>query len=168
MRLRCAQDEDGVGRRLLERLQERVPGLAGEHVRLVEDVDLPAPGRGRIAHALAQVADVVDGAIRRRVHLDHVERGAGGDGAAGLALAARRDRGAVHAVERAGEDLGERGLSGSARAHEEVGVMDAVGLDGVAERTHHVLLAHHLVEVLRAVAAVKGHLTHALRGGSAA
>ena len=46
VRLGGREDEDGVRRRLLERLQERVPGLAGEHVRLVEDVDLPAPAAG--------------------------------------------------------------------------------------------------------------------------
>ena len=46
VRLGRGEHEDGVRGRLLERLQERVPGLAGEHVRLVEDVDLPAAGRG--------------------------------------------------------------------------------------------------------------------------
>ena len=79
VRLGRAEHEDGVRRRLLERLQERVPGLAGEHVRLVEDVDLPAPGGRRVADPLAQVADVVDRAVRGGVHLDHVERRAGGD-----------------------------------------------------------------------------------------
>ena len=39
-RLGRRQHEDGVRRRLLERLEERVPRLCGEHVRLVEDVDL--------------------------------------------------------------------------------------------------------------------------------
>ena len=68
------QHENGVRRRLLERLQERVPGLAGEHVRLVEDVDLPLAGRRRVADPLAQLADVVDGAVRGGVHLDHVHR----------------------------------------------------------------------------------------------
>ncbi len=42
VRLGRAEHEGRVRRRLLERLQERVPGLAREHVRLVEDVDLPA------------------------------------------------------------------------------------------------------------------------------
>ena len=41
VRLGRREDEHGRGRRLLERLQERVPSLAREHVGLVEDVDLP-------------------------------------------------------------------------------------------------------------------------------
>ena len=89
VRLGRGEDEDGVRRRLLERLQEGVPRLPGEHVRLVEDVDLPVARRGHVADPLAQVADVVDRAVRGGVHLDHVERGAGGDRDARLALPAR-------------------------------------------------------------------------------
>ena len=54
---------------------------------LVEDVDLAAPADGRIGDALAQLADVVDRVVRRRVHLDHVERARAGDRDARLALA---------------------------------------------------------------------------------
>ena len=42
LRLGRGQHEDRPRRRLLERLEERVPCLRGEHVRLVEDVDLVA------------------------------------------------------------------------------------------------------------------------------
>jgi hypothetical protein len=42
VRLGRGEDEDRVRRRLLERLEERVPGRRREHVRLVEDVDLVA------------------------------------------------------------------------------------------------------------------------------
>ena len=69
-----AEDEDEVRRRLLDQLQERVPGGVRELVRLVEDVDLVAP-LDRLEHdAVADLADVVDAALRRGVHLDHVER----------------------------------------------------------------------------------------------
>ena len=71
------EHEDRVRRRLLERLEERVPRRGGEHVRLVEDVDLVAAGDRRVGDLLAQVADVVDRVVRRGVHLDHVERRGG-------------------------------------------------------------------------------------------
>ena len=86
------EDEDRVRRRLLERLEERVPGLRGQHVRLVEDVDLRAPGHRRELHGLAQLADVVDGVVRRRVHLDDVQRRRAGDRDARLAVPAGLDR----------------------------------------------------------------------------
>ena len=77
-----------------------------------------------------------------------------------LALPAGRQRRAADAVERAGEDLRHRGLAGAARADEQVGVVDPVALDRVAQRAHDVLLADDLVEGLRAVAAVEGRLGH--------
>jgi hypothetical protein len=68
-----AEDEDEVRRRLFDQLQQCVPRGVGELVRLVEDVDLVA-ALGRLQHdALADLADVVDAALRRRVHLDDVE-----------------------------------------------------------------------------------------------
>ena len=74
-------------------LQQRVPRRVGELVRLVEDVDLVLP-LDRLQHdALADLADVVDPALRRGVHLDHVERGAVRDRDAGVAgLVGRRRR----------------------------------------------------------------------------
>jgi hypothetical protein len=115
-----------------------------------------AAGRG-VGDALAEVADVVDGAVGGRVHLDHVNRGASGDRQARLALpTGRHRRPAALAVERASEDLRHRGLSGPARADEEVGVVDLALLDRVAQGADHVLLAHDLVEGAGAVAAVEG------------
>ncbi len=68
--------------------------------------------------------------------------------------------GPVDAVQRAGEDLRHRGLARSPRADEQVGVVHPVALDRVSQRAHHVLLADHLVEGLRAVAAIQGGLGH--------
>ncbi len=149
------EHEDRVRRRLLERLQERVPGRGREHVRLVEDVDLAAPADRRVGDALAQLADVVDGVVGRGVHLDHVERGGARDRDARVALAARLDRRPALAVQARGEDLRHRGLAGAARAHEQVGVVDLVALDGVAQRAHHRLLADDLGEGAGPVPAVQ-------------
>ena len=87
-----AEDEDEVGRRLLDQLQERVPGGVRELVRLVEDVDLVAALGGLEDDAVADLADVVDPALRGGVHLDDVERGAVGDRDAGVADLVRRRR----------------------------------------------------------------------------
>ena len=83
VRLGRRQHEDDVRRRLLERLQERVPRRGREHVRLVEDVDAAAAAHRRERDVLAQLADVVDRVVRRGVHLDDVERGAVHDRARG-------------------------------------------------------------------------------------
>ena len=154
--LRGRQHEDRVRRRLLERLEERIPRLRREHVRLVEDVDLVAAADRRVRDALTQVADVVDGVVRGRVHLHDVERLADRDRDARLALAARRHRRpAVGAVQRSRQDLRHGGLPGPPRADEQVRMVDAVLLDRVGERADDVLLPDHVCERAGAMTAVQ-------------
>ena len=68
------EDELGVRRRLLDRLEQRIPGLGREHVHLVQDVDLVARGAGQELQAFEQLQHVLLAGLRGRVHLDHVER----------------------------------------------------------------------------------------------
>ena len=79
LQLGRAEDEDEVGRRLLDQLQQRVERGVRELVRLVEDVDLVAALDRLQDDALADLADVVDPALGGGVHLDDVERRAGRD-----------------------------------------------------------------------------------------
>ena len=58
--VRRAEDEDEVGRRLLDQLEERVEGSIRELVRLVEDVDLVAPLDRLQDDTFANLTDVVD------------------------------------------------------------------------------------------------------------
>ena len=155
VRLGRGEHEHRVGRRLLQRLQKGVPGGSREHVRLVEDVDLAPPADGGVGDALAQVADVVDGVVGGRVHLDHVQRGGARDRQARLAFPAGVDRAAARAVQAGGEDLCHRGLARAARADEQVGVVDLVPFHGMAQRPHHGLLPDHLGECAGSVPAVK-------------
>ena len=157
-RIGRAEHEHDVRRRLLERLQERVGGVRGERVRLVQDVDLVAPLGRLLGHALDDLADVVDPAVRRGVHLDHVERRRIVDAQADRARAVGRRRRPVLAVERLREDLGERRLARPARPREQVRVGDAPLLDRAPERAHDVILAHHVRERARTVGAIeRGH-----------
>ncbi len=91
LRLGRGKDEDDSGRRFLEDLEERVPRLAGEHVGLVDDVDLASALIRRSVHrALPEVPGVVDAPVRGRIDLDHVEgRRAVPDCQAGVTLPAR-------------------------------------------------------------------------------
>ena len=152
---RGEHEDDEVGR-LLERLQQRVPGVLGDLVRLVEDVDLAPELAGRIRQALAQVADVVDAAVAGGVDLDEVERRALADRDARRAAVAGVAVLEVRAVDRLGEDPGERGLAGAARPDEQDRVADPVGPDGVAQRLDDGFLADDLAERLGAPAAIEG------------
>jgi len=52
-------DEDDVGWRFLQRLQERVEGGVAEHVDFIDDEDLVPVARRTIAHLLDEFAYVV-------------------------------------------------------------------------------------------------------------
>src|SRR3712207_7728621 len=103
-----------------------VEALRGDHVRLVDDVDLEAAVHRREEGPLAQVAGVVDATVAGRVDLDDVERtgAVGRQGHAGAAGAARRGRRPLLAVQRPGEDARRGGIAAPARTAEQVGVVD--------------------------------------------
>ena len=76
VRLGGAEHEDHPRRRLLDGLEQRVEGLAGDLVGLVDDEDLVAVARRLVAHVFAQLAHLVDAAVGGRVDLDDVHRAA--------------------------------------------------------------------------------------------
>jgi hypothetical protein len=88
VRLRRREDEDGVGRGLFERLQERVVRPRRKHVHFVEEIHLPFQVGRREGNPVAQLPDVVDAAVAGGVHLDKVECRTGKDGPAGGAVVA--------------------------------------------------------------------------------
>ncbi len=147
--IRGGEDELGVRRRLLQRLQQRIEGVRREHVDLVDDVDLEAALDRAMGDRLHQVAHLLDLRVRGTVDLEDVERDAVGDLLTGRAGVARLGRGAALAVERLGEDARGRGLAHATRPGEQEGVRDAAGGDRGLERARHVLLADHVCEALR-------------------
>ena len=150
-----------VLRRLLDDLEQRVEALAGDHVGLVDDVDLVARRRRREEGPLPQVACVVDTAVAGGVDLDDVQAAAAlaGEVLTGLAVAARRRGRPLLAVQAAGQDAGAGGLAAAARPAEQVGVVDALVGQRLLERLGDVALADDVGERLGAVAAVErlGH-----------
>ena len=136
-----------------------------EHVDFVDDVDLVAErGWGGTGRCCAELADLVDAAVAGAVDLEHVDVVAGGDAACRCRTRRRASAvGPVDAVERLGQDAGGGGLADAAGAGEEVGVGDAIGLDGVGQGLGDRLLADEVGELLRPIAA--GQDGVAFRGG---
>ncbi len=163
------QDEDHAGRRLFQGLEQGVERLVGEHVDFVDDVDLRPSARGRVAGILAQLAHLVDAAVRGPVDLQHVHAPAAGDLPAGVAFIAGNRGRALLAVQGLGQDAGGGGLSHSARPAEEIGVGHPPRGDGVSQGAGHVLLAHHVLEHLGAVLSRQDEIGHGFppRSGAA-
>ncbi len=157
------EDELEVLRGLLDHLQQGVEALRGDHVGLVDDVDLvPAPG-GPEEGLLAQVAGVVHASVRGGVDLDDVDgpRPVPREVLAGLALAAGGRGGALLAVQAAGQDPGAGRLAASARTAEQVRVIDPVVPQRLLQRVGDMPLPDDLGEGLRAVTAVERERRHA-------
>ena len=118
---RCHHEND-VRRRLFQRLEQRVESGFGNLVSLVENVNLVAIARRRIARGIAQLANLINAAIRGRVNLDHIDRVALANFDAGIAYATRLRRGTfrrpdcVAAVQRHGHDARNGGFSDPAMA----------------------------------------------------
>jgi len=173
LRLGGGEGEDHARRRLLEDLQERVPRVAREHVRFVEDVDLVALlARGRVRGPAAEIPRVLDAPVARRIDFHDVERGASGpDPLARRTRAARFAGGAVGAIQGHREDARRRRLPDPARAAEEIRVTDPPGLDGGLQRGPDVVLSDQLREASGPVGsgqrgAVQGLVSHLGRPGS--
>ena len=165
LRIGGGQHELQVLGRLLERLQHRVEGGRREHVHLVDHVDLEAPGHRLVDRLVEQLADLVDAAVGGGVQLDIVDMAAGIDVAAGVADAAGLGGDAAlpvrtGAVQALGKDARDGRLADAAGAGEQVGMVQSLAGQRVAQGLHDMLLPHHLGEAARPVLAGKDDIGH--------
>src|SRR5690606_32769444 len=86
VRFSGSKDKAGVGRRLFQRLEQRVKGADAEHMNFVDDVDLVLAFAGPKANLFAQFAHVVHTVVAGRVDLDQVDHAPFVDGNTGGAL----------------------------------------------------------------------------------
>ena len=159
------EHEFGVLRRLFQRLQEGVERRRREHVDFVDDVDLVARAGRRIAHAVVDLAHVVDAGMGGRVHLQHVHMPAFHDRLAMHARHRHMDGRSLHrsirqfVIQRAGQNPRRGGFSDAAHAGQDPGLRNPPGLERVRNRADHGVLADQVIETGRAVFARQ----HAIR-----
>ena len=167
------QNEDDVGGRLLQRLEQGVEGRCGEHVYFVDDIYLIIAGAGGVGGFVPQVADIVHTVVGGGVHLHHVQNAAVVDAAADLAFAAGVALLGAETVDRLGKDFGAGGFAGAPDAGEQIGVAHPPGGDLMLQRGHHGPLAHHILKPLGPPLAIertvhRSNLPPTKKSGSAA
>ena len=74
VRLRGCQNEHDMLGWLFKRLEKGVPSWGGQHVGLVNDVDLDAQRRRKIVDLVAQITHLVDAPVAGRIDLENVDR----------------------------------------------------------------------------------------------
>src|SRR5512135_381621 len=148
LRFSRSKDKDDVRRWLLQGLKQRVEGLVREHVNFIDDVDLVLAAYRSILDGLAQLADVLDAAVRCSIDLDDVHRCACRRLDAGIAFAAGRGRRPLRAIQGFGEYPCCRGLSDAARTGEQEGMGQSSRDYRVLKRPGYMPLAHNIFENL--------------------
>jgi hypothetical protein len=149
-----------MGRRFLQRFQQRVERIFGEHMDFVDDVDLVARRHGGIAHRLDNLAHIIDAGMAGGVHLDHVDMPPLGNRAARFAHPARIDRRSAlpvfaNAVQCLGDQPRGRRLADPAHPGHQECMGQPPPLDRVTQRLDHRVLTDQLAEIARPVFARK-------------
>ena len=153
-RLRGGEHEFHALRGFFERLEKRVERRGRQHVHFIDDVDLETRGGWRVAHAVHDLADVVDAGTASGVHLQHIDVTVFADGDAMGAAAARLRSGGFdgtvlsHAIQRTSENSGGGRLADAAHAGEQPGMSQAVRREGIGQRAHQHVLADEVAESL--------------------
>ena len=151
VRLGGAHHEDGPLGRFFQSLQQRIEALNRDLVSLIDDEDLVAIARRLVADVVAQLAHLIDAAIRGSVDFNHVDRIAGGDLEAAGADAARLDGGPLNAIQAARQNAGDGRLAGTALAGKDVAVGQPRAGDGVLKSGLDVFLTNQLAKRLRTI-----------------
>ena len=165
LRIGGGQHELEVLGGLLQRLEHGIEGMPGQHVDLVNHEDLEAPLHRFVDRLLQQPLDLIDPAIRGSVKFGVVDKTPGIDIAAGLADATGLGGDATPsvralAVEGFGQDARHRGLAHASGAGEQIGVVQTLLLQGIAQGLDHVLLPDHFAESTRPVLAGQNKIRH--------
>ena len=160
LRLGRRQNKDDVGRRLLQGLEQRVERPLREHVNLVDDVHAIVSGLRRIFHLFAQVANLIDTVVARRVDFQNVQTVFIQKSLTCRAYAAGIAVFRMLTVDRARQYLRCRGLARAARAAEQIRMRDAPAHNLAAERFDDRLLTDKILKPRRAIAAVQCLIPH--------
>ena len=146
--------------RLLKRFQQRIEAVGREHVHLIHQVNLVSSTRWRVLHVIQQLASILDLGAGSCIDFDQVNETpfidfhTGGTHAAGFRTDTR------FTVERFGEDTRHGGLTHTARASEQISMVQAVIVQRIDQRAKHMLLPHHLGKLSRPPFTRQNLITH--------
>ena len=153
------EDEDWIGGRLFERLEQSIEGPLGEHVHLIDDIDAVLAYLRGYAHLLNESAYVLDGVVARRIQLVDIETALLIESHATFTLIAGivlRRR--VETVDCFCEDTCTSGFTHPSRAAEEIGMRKPVGADGIAQRVSECRLPYHRAKCSRTILACRNYI----------
>ena len=152
--------------RFFQRFEHGVKSRVRQHVHLVNHEDLEAPDHRLVNSLLQQLRDFINAAVGRRVQLGVVHKPSAINIRASLANPARGSGNtalpvSTNAVERLGQNTRNRRFAHTPCARKQVGMVQTLGGQGIAQGLHHMRLPDHFREVFRAVFASQDEIRHA-------
>ncbi len=138
MLLRRGEDEDRVRRWLFQRFQKRIEGRLGQHVHLINDINLVVALLRRYTHLVNNGTDVLDLVVRGRIQFKHIE---------GIIILLV----GIESIDGPSKDSRRSGLSHTAWPTKEVSLGNLVLVNGLLQRLRDAVLSHHRIPVLRSV-----------------
>ena len=113
MHLSSRQNENHIGGGLFQRLQQRIKRTDGEHMHLVNDIDLKSALRRRIGHLIHNLTNIVHTVVGGGINLNHIHADARRNRLTTRAFPARTPFHGVLAVHRPRKYFRYRGFSRS-------------------------------------------------------
>ena len=147
-----AEDEDNVGRRLLQGLKESIKGRWGKHVHLVDDEHLVLARLRRDEDLFAEFSDVVHRVVAGSIKLVDVHGALLVEGLAAFALSTRFPTLLrVEAIDGFCKDACTSGFTHATRSTEEIGMSQLSTTDGILQRGSQRPLTYDRVKVKRTI-----------------
>lgn len=131
-----------------------------EHVHFVDQVDLEAPTARGVLHVIEQFASVLYLGTAGGVDLDQVDETAFVDFPAHRTGATGRGGDAGFTVQALGDNTGDGRLAHPAGTGEQVGMVQALVVQGIDQGLEHMGLADHFAERARTPFSCKNLITH--------
>ncbi len=153
-----------MGRRLFQRLEQRIEGGRGQHVHFVDDIDFVPCTAGAHVGVGPQLANFVNASIAGTVNFQHIDVFARVNRSTNITVIIGLSRRAVGSVEGFGENPGRRRLADPPSTGEQIRMPDPIGVNGVDQRPGHLLLSHQFAKIAGAIAAGHHHVRLTGRG----
>ena len=129
-------------------------------MHLVDDIDFIPSLCRPVGYLLTDFTDVVDTVVRCRVDLDDVRGNARQNRLTRRTFVARASVHGMFAVDRAGENLGDRRFSCSAGSAEQIRMTDAVRADLIFQCCYNVILSFYILKGGRTEFSVQSSIAH--------
>ena len=132
---------------LFQRLQHRVKRRLRQHMHFVDDIHLETSAGWHIQRAFQQFAHIIHLRIRGCIQLDQIDKAPTVNFGTGAALATGRGSDTSFTIQRFGKDTRDGGFAYAAGSGEQIGMVQAILHQRVAQRLHDMLLPRQLSEV---------------------